>query len=74
MLGGGLPSAEQSMRAPVSFAKSTRDGGSFRNAGPTKDAATVDIGTTAVQQMKCKYLFVVISYSKTRLTFKQNVT
>jgi hypothetical protein len=44
MLGGGLPSAEQSMRAPVSFAKSTRDGGSFRKDGPTNDAAAVGIG------------------------------
>jgi hypothetical protein len=41
MLGGGLPPAEQSMRAPVSLAKSTRDGGSFRKDGPTKEAAAV---------------------------------
>lgn len=37
-VGAGLPPAEQSMRAPVSLAKSTRDGGSFTNDGPMNDA------------------------------------
>jgi hypothetical protein len=41
MLGGGLPPAEQSTRAPVLLAKSTRAGGSFRKDGPKKDAAAV---------------------------------
>ena len=66
------------MRAPVSFAKSTREGGSFRKAGPTKDAATGDTGTTAAEkikwlQMRCKEFVDTISYIKTRQKFYQNV-